>query len=171
MSLVAIDPGTVESAVVVWDGKTILHAEILPNSKVLIEFCRNRGGPFNDHLAIEMVACYGMPVGKEVFETVLWIGKFVEAWDSRVAQNFTFPAQLIYRRDIKHHHCGNMHAKDANVAQALRDKYGDKGTKRSPGVTYGLKSHLWQAFALATYVSETTIQPKENNEAKSPTTS
>lgn len=154
MNLVAIDPGTIESAVVVWDGKSITHADILPNPQLLQNYCRSAGYSFSD-LAIEMVASMGMPVGREVFETVLWIGRFVEAWNIRRVNE----ARLIYRHEIKMHHCGNMHAKDANVAQALRDKYGEKGTKKAPGVTYALKSHLWQAFALATYVTETT-QPQ-----------
>lgn len=147
----AIDPGTTDSAYVLWDGAKILRAEIIPNTIALTELCRKAWPGMT--LAIEMVASYGMPVGREVFETVLWIGRFVEAWESR---NAPFNSKLIYRRDIKHHHCGNMHAKDANVAQALRDKYGEKGTKANPGVTYQLKSHLWQAFALATFVTETT---------------
>lgn len=150
IAVFAIDPGTTDSAYVLWDGAKILRAEIIPNTIALTELCRKEWPGMT--LAIEMVASYGMPVGREVFETVLWIGRFVEAWDSRK----TLPAaRLIYRREIKMHHCGNMHAKDANVAQALRDKYGEKGTKANPGVTYQLKSHLWQAFALATYVTET----------------
>lgn len=159
----AIDPGTFDSAFVVWDGTTIRDCDIIPNGK-LLEFFPNA---MNHHdcrsCAIEMVASYGMAVGKEVFETCVWIGRFAQCWDEMLTgagQTYS-GARLIYRRDIKMHHCGNMHAKDANVAQALRDKYGEKGTKKNPGVTYALKSHLWQAFALATYVTET--QPKEPN--------
>ena len=28
-----------------------------------------------------MVACYGMPVGKEVFDTCIWIGRFIQEAD------------------------------------------------------------------------------------------
>jgi hypothetical protein len=41
-----------------------------------------------------------------------------------------------------------------NVRQALLDKYGAPGTKKAPGLTYGISSHVWAAFALATYYTE-----------------
>ncbi|WP_230687708.1 hypothetical protein, partial [Streptococcus pneumoniae] len=47
--------------------------------------------------------------------------------------------------------CGTMRAKDANIAQALRDKHGEVGTKKNPGKLYGIKSHLWSALAIADY--------------------
>jgi len=148
MTVFAIDPGTTESAYVQWDSvqRKILLMNIRPNTE-LLSFMSWRLRPKTDVIAIEMVASYGMPVGKEVFETVLWIGRFYERSEKEPL--------LVYRRDVKLHHCGNARAKDANIRQALIDKYGAPGTKREPGLTYGLKSHLWSAFALATFVSET----------------
>ena len=40
-----------------------------------------------------MIASYGMPVGKEVFDTCVWIGKFAEA--SGMKESY------IYRKDEK----------------------------------------------------------------------
>jgi hypothetical protein len=59
------------------------------------------------------------------------------------------------------HHCGNMRAKDKNIIQALKDKYGEKGTKADPGFFYGISSHVWQAFAVAAYVAEGGKSDKE----------
>lgn len=143
-TIVAIDPGTTESAVVVWDGSRILHSEITESGRV---FSLLLIYPFP--VFCEMVACYGMSVGKEVFETCLWIGEYRHFCTTR-GIGFT----PVYRRDVKLHHCGSSRAKDGNVIQALKDCYGDKGTKKAPGVTYRLKSHLWQAFAIATMVTE-----------------
>jgi hypothetical protein len=149
LNIIAIDPGTTESAILEWDGNRILMAEIWPNN-----LCRDwvkDAGP-GRILVVEMVACYGMAVGKEVFETCLFIGRIQEcAIRNTLLDNF----KLVYRRDVKLHHCGSARAKDANIRQALIDKYGAPGTKKAPGRTYGLKSHLWAAFALATYASET----------------
>jgi hypothetical protein len=153
MKLIAVDPGTTESAWVEWFDDKILGAEIWPND-LLIE--RLATGDPSECLAIEMVACYGMPVGKEVFETCLWIGEFKRQWKISTGQD----ARLIYRRDVKMHHCGNARAKDSNIRQALVDKYGAPGTKANKGLTYGLKSHLWAAFAIATYVTETILKCK-----------
>jgi len=147
MTVLALDPGTHESAYVHWsdaDGGRIMAAGILPNDEMLATVML---GVEADTIGIEMVACYGMAVGKEVFETCVWIGRFVE--------RCTQTPQLIYRRDVKLHHCNSAKAKDANIRQALIDKYGAPGTKKQPGVTYGLKSHLWAAFAIATFLTET----------------
>lgn len=152
MNILAIDPGTEQSAMVRWDGQKIISCGILPNFNVLSGLrCRAEA---DEKLFIEMVASYGMPVGREVFETVLWIGRFVEAWGNSTGRD----ARLIYRRDVKLHHCQSPRANDANIHQALVDKYGEKGTKTNPGVTYGLKKDLWAAFAIATFVSETTTE-------------
>ena len=96
-----------------------------------------------DELAIEMVASYGMAVGKEVFETVRWIGRFQQCWRDPDA------VRLIYRRDVKLHLCGSPRAKDANIRQALIDQLGPVGVKREPGPLYGVKSHAWSALAVA----------------------
>lgn len=144
--LIAIDPGTTESAVVAWDGNFIHEANISRNEDVaeLLKLT------LAEAIFIEGIASYGMAVGKEVFETCMWIGDFRRVWIGRGKG----PASLIYRRDVKLHHCGSARAKDGNVIQALKDKYGEKGTKAKPGTTYKLKSHLWQAFAIATMVTE-----------------
>ena len=136
MNILAIDPGTEQSG---WcclaDGYPI-ESGVLPNADLI---GRLRGPA----LAIEMVASYGMPVGREVFETVRWIGRFQQAWHSPEE------VRLIYRRDVKLYLCGSMKAKDANVRQALIDKLGPVGTKKSPGPLYGVKSHAWSALAVA----------------------
>lgn len=144
MTVIAIDPGPKESALIVWDGQRIHKYTIAPNTEVLARLGVHLD---SDMLAVEMIASYGMAVGREVFETCVWIGRFVERF-----QPGKF--QLVYRKDVKIHHCQSMRATDSNIRQALLDKYGEQGTKKAPGPTYGLKKHLWSAFAIATYVSE-----------------
>lgn len=139
-TLLAIDPGTTESGYCALNGGRIVFSGVLPNEDVL-DLLRPE---FADDCAIEMIASYGMAVGREVFETCVWIGRFSEAWRSRSGNR---PA-LVYRRDVKLHLCGNARAKDANIRQSLIDLIGPQGTKKAPGPTYGVRSHAWAALAV-----------------------
>lgn len=139
--ILAIDPGTEQSAyVVLRDGAIVQHG-IQPNHWLLgfVGSFRPEPSPL---LAVEMIASYGMPVGKEVFETCVWIGRFMQAWQP-------LPVEYVYRRDVKLHLCNSVKAKDANVRQALLDLYGPQGTKKAPGTTYGLKADEWAALGVA----------------------
>ncbi len=151
MIILAIDPGNKESAYVVYNTKkkNVLDFGKIENSKMLNYIINNNY--YIDTYLIEMVASYGMAVGKEVFETVFWIGRFYE---KTLCRNQAI-RELIYRKDVKLHHCNSVKAKDGNIIQALKDKYGDKGTKKEPGFFYGFAADVWQAFAIAAYYAET----------------
>lgn len=143
VEIIAIDPGPEQSAILFY-GRDGIRGDILANTDVLLELDKVRR--LNYHLAVEMVASYGMAVGKDVFETVLWIGRFIQCWPGDYTK--------VYRKDVKLALCGSLKAKDANIRQALIDIYGpgkDKaiGTKKAPGPLYGIKSHLWSALAIA----------------------
>lgn len=142
-AIFAIDPGSEQSAFVLWDGKQILDRSIMANEELRSVLYAL---PFAHSIAIEMIASYGMAVGAEVFETCVWIGRFIEARPYP-------PPSRYFRRDIKLHLCQSARAKDANVRQALIDKIGPPGTKKKPGPTYGMKSHLWAALAVAIYAA------------------
>lgn len=145
LRIMAIDPGPVQSAWVLWDGMTILDHGKVPNEE-LISLLGDRED-FSDpcHIvAIEMIASYGMAVGQSVFETCVWIGRF-----QQTAINRGMPVELIPRREVKLHLCNSVKAKDANVRQALLDKVGPQGTKKQPGPTFGIKADEWAALSVA----------------------
>jgi hypothetical protein len=136
--ILAIDPGTEQSGWCLLSSDCgVLDSGVLPNSQLLGRFVLQPIAHVNT-LAIEMVASYGMPVGREVFETVRWIGRFQQAWRDPEA------VRLVYRRDVKLHLCGSMRAKDPHVRQALIDRLGKPGTK-------GVTGHAWSALAVAVY--------------------
>lgn len=139
--ILALDPGTTESGWCAFDGQRPVFSGVTLNHVLLGRLALDRLS--DDTLAIEMVASYGMPVGREVFETCVWIGRFQQAWRDPEA------VKLVYRKDVKLHLCGSPRAKDANIRQALIDRLGPIGTKSAPGPLYGVKSHAWAALAVA----------------------
>jgi len=40
------------------------------------------------------------------------------------------------------------------VNQVLRDRFGEKGTKKNPGKLFGVHDHIWSALALAVYSAD-----------------
>jgi hypothetical protein len=90
-----------------------------------------------------------MAVGKEVFDTCVWVGRFLEHWRVTKPSPIEANVELIYRREVKLHICGNPRAKDANIRQALIDKFGVVGSKNNQGPLYGVKSHAWAALGVA----------------------
>ena len=152
---ICIDPGPQESGIVWMHGENPEIASIMDNHAVLDILKHEENAP--GELAIEMIASYGMPVGKDVFETCLWIGRFIQAWDGE--------HHLVYRKDVKMTLCGTTRAKDSNIRQALIDRYGpgkDKaiGKKATPGPLYGVKKHAWAALAVGVTRIETREQKK-----------
>jgi hypothetical protein len=143
----AIDPGSEQSAWVTLapgiEGPD--NFGITPNQELLDSL--NRGqAKWADVVVIEEIASYGMPVGREVFQTVRWAGRFEEA-----ACRDT-PVEYLRRLAVKTHLCHSAKAKDANIRQALLDRFGGehaKGTKRAPGPLYGVSKDVWAALAVA----------------------
>jgi hypothetical protein len=157
MTILAIDPGTEESAWVRYDPNehAVEDKGIWPNDQ-LLGFMRHNGlDRSHALLAVEMVQSFGMPVGASVFATVLWTGRFVEAWGG--------PFRLVYRKDVLLHLCNSRRAKDANVRQAILDRFPRTGGGKTPqigikaekGPLYGCRNHIWSALGVALTAAET----------------
>ena len=118
-TILAIDPGTTysgwclleDSKPVKWswdDNENILAA--LNNDVGVTPF------PYVEDVVIEDVSHYGMPVGKDVFDTVRWTGRFQQA--SLVDVTY------INRPVVKLNLCGSPRANDSTIRQAIIDLYG-----------------------------------------------
>ena len=148
----AIDPGTTESAWCLIDSTTLQPVRFAKESND--DVIEHLGEMYmsTDQNCIEMLACYGMPVGQEVLDTCVWVGRFIQYLiDHGVdADN----VGLVFRKDEKMTLCHSMKATDATITQALVDRfaYGQKnhgkGTKKDPGFFYGFKKDIWQAYAV-----------------------
>lgn len=165
MKILSIDPGNTKSGWILYGpgSMTVHDMGISDNFKLLDQISLEIAGELRcvaNHMAYEMVASYGMPVGKSVFETCVWIGRFIQAWGGGAP---------VYRKDVKMHLCHSMRAKQSNIRQAIIDKFpptgGGKipqiGIKAKPGPLFGISSHLWSALGVALYYAETVIE-KDN---------
>jgi hypothetical protein len=147
VKIIAIDPGTSKSAFVIYDeGDGILSTGTATNEGLLIKLRENE--EHCDLVVVEMIEGMGMAVGREVFETCVWIGRFIDSFED--GWHFEF----VTRREEKLLLCGSMRAKDKNVRQALIDMHGARGTKKNPGPTYGVTGDAWSALAVATVWDE-----------------
>lgn len=144
MKILAIDPGNIESgyAIIQMPDFKLLNYGKVKNEDILYVL----DDMIFDEVAIEMVASYGMAVGKSVFDTCVWIGRFTQALGGYV--------DYVYRKDEKMCLCGSMKAKDSNIRQALIDRYAKhdfkngKGVKKNPDTFYGVSKDVWQAIAV-----------------------
>lgn len=144
--ILAIDPGNIESAYCIIDENTYKPIEFgkIDNTYMLIKLKELK----YNKLIIEMIASYGMAVGSSVFDTCVWIGRFIQA---RNCADFEY----IYRKEEKMNLCNSMKAKDSNIRQALIDRFGEVGTKKNPGWFYGFKKDIWAAYAVGiTYLDK-----------------
>lgn len=138
MKVLAIDPGTSESAYVIWDGAKVCEHGYLANAALKQRLTGNR----YDVLAIERVFFYGRG-GCELTGTIEWIGRF----------DADCSAILIPASTIRSHICGTSKSGDPEVIAAISDRFGGRkqaqGTNKSPGPLYGITKHKWSALAVA----------------------
>lgn len=149
--IIAIDPGNTASA----------YAALNNNTYDLVQFAKQENQSFRKNIPdiikrcspsdviIEMISSYGMAVGREVFETCVWIGRYLEIFES-----MSIPTHLIYRTDVKMNLCGQARAKDTNIRIALIDRFAKfdfkngKGKKDNPDFFYGVSKDIWSAIAV-----------------------
>lgn len=154
--ILAIDPGNVKSAYALLDENLKPQKfGIVDNEDLLLIIDNCFFNRFAKYMAIEMVASYGMAVGETVFETVFWIGRF---WESANTDN----KYRVYRKDVKMNLCHSMRAKDANIRQALIDRFGVVGTKKSPGWFYGVSKDVWSAIAVGVTFADMHLKGRES---------
>ena len=138
-----------------WDGEAekVLRHDYYTNREICLGLSNYINYGMMDVLVIEMLKSHGMPVGKDVFETCRWIGVFQGVCEG---DGLFFETHLVYRNDVQLHFCQTTKAKTSNVSRVLKDRFGEKGTKKNPGAFYGMAGdHQWDALAVAVYWHDT----------------
>lgn len=163
--ILAIDPGNIESGYVILNDDLSVRRKGKVINEEMLNIIKSACYYKKVDVAIEMVASYGMAVGSTVFDTCVWIGRFVEK-----ANQWNTEVTYIYRKDEKMNLCGSMKAKDSNIVQALIDRFAPntpnkgKGTKKEPGWFYGFKKDIWQAYAVGVTYHDMYLKGSMSNE-------
>lgn len=161
-AILAIDPGSSVSGWVAYvpEHRELTNLAIEPNEK-LVDRLRTDTFAIGLTVVIEWTAPRGMPASAELFETMWWAGRFTEA-----AIGSGLSVARLERSLVKRFLCGTTAAKDANVRQALIDRFGGVGGKEAaigrksaPGPLYGVSSHLWAALGVAVTYADTGGDP------------
>ena len=182
MTIMAVDPGNVQSGWIVCCGPDEISGSGVMDNVQMLEWILDGGTPgFSglddipaaELLAIEMMRPRGQPVSRESMATLIWIGRFIQAWAPR-------RHKLIEREEVKMNICGRTNVKDPNVRQALIDRFGGDtvaiGGKKCrrckgkgwfgpgrptcgecsghgwyvrPGPLHGISGHSWPALGVA----------------------
>lgn len=145
--IVAVDPGSYESAFVLMDGLRIVNKAKVANERLLEALGQPGFRTDDDVLVIEVIDISYSFSGKEVFGTVFWSGRFAQAWGGRFHK--------LNRASIKAHLTGRATAKDGDVIKALTNRFGVKGTRDAPGYFYGFNRDVWQAYAVGVTAYDT----------------
>lgn len=151
MRILAIDPGTYQSAWVIFNSGTKEVTAGIEKNPVVLERVRVAEwfGAVPDVTVIEEIKCYGNVMGDELIQTCVWIGRFIEAR----TVNTEIPPQLIPRKKITTQLCNQPRANDTNVRAALIDLWGGKtlaiGNSKQPGPLHDVKKDMWSALAVA----------------------
>ena len=144
-SIIAIDPGPIESAYCLIENGTPTGFWKVRNDVLLAVLRR----PISGQVCVcERIRGYGMPAGAELFETCEWSGQYKEAVQARGCEWHWLP-----RREVKLALCGTSRAKDGNVRQAIIDRFGGKdkaiGRKKTGyGPLHGASTDMWAAIAV-----------------------
>jgi hypothetical protein len=112
----------------------------------------------NIEFIIETIVSYGMPMGQTTINTSIFAGRFFQ-----MVEDINCMVNFISRPEIKLNLTHSRRSKQKNVKQALKNRFGEFGTKKNPNRLYELKNnlvkggldHVWSALAVAvTYIDQ-----------------
>jgi hypothetical protein len=157
--VLAIDPGSMTSGYVIWDGKAIDVRGNVGNH-ILV---RGMEALHAGHLVVERGFSHARR-SLDTDATVLWVGRFMQRWiDLHGGREDS--ASLMSRSKVSQHlYAGKP--KDVLVRKALIARFGEPGKKGAPGLMYGLTGDAVQAFALAVAWYDLHCAEKESKHAQ-----
>ena len=154
MCILGIDPGTTQTAYCFCNYDTLKPISFgkVDNDTIMSDVLPQINDYAIECVAIEHIQGYGMAVGKEVFQTCIFIGRMLERIAHIQSKVKILP---IYRKDEKIAICGNLKANDTIIRHTLIDMFAQhdlkngKGTKDNKDWFWDFKADVWSAYAIA----------------------
>ena len=162
--ILSIDPGTTQTAYCFCNYDTLKPVSFgkVDNDVIMSDVLPQINDYAIECVAIEHIQGYGMAVGKEVFETCIFIGRMLE----RIAHiQRSVKILPIYRKDEKIAICGNLKANDTIIRHTLIDMFAKHDFKSGKGVKdnkdwfWDFKADVWSAYAIA-YTAKMMMEEK-----------
>ena len=100
MKTLGVDPGNTKTAIVFINGADIIDHFYLPNQEALEKIIDISMNYTKLEIYCEMIASYGMPVGKSIFDTCLFIGRIIEAVPETPARAPSTGALGVMEKDV-----------------------------------------------------------------------
>ena len=159
MDILAIDPGTKQSGIVLLrscgkvEGAVWENGPLLRYLKGVLSPPFPQADPAFTMLVVEEFRSYGQKIGASCIDTIFMAGRFAEGWPGDF--------DLMPRKDVLKTLCGTTRAKDKDVRAECLARYGGQdvaiGKKACAGPLFGITSHAWQALGLALAYKETRL--------------
>ena len=151
--ILGIDPGNELSAYCLCDYDTLKPISFgkVDNETIMSDVLPQINDYAIECVAIEHMQGYNMSVGKEVFETCIFIGRMLERITHIQSNIKILP---IYRKDEKLAICGNLKANDTIIRHTLIDMFAKhdlkngKGTVKNKDWFFGFRADCWSAYAV-----------------------
>jgi len=156
MLIIGIDPGPEKSGFCLYHHETprLIDVGYEKNRALLMKIKQSNA----DGLACENVKCYGMNVGQDIFDSLYWIGRFMQCW----MENHHRACKRIFRGEVCAHFCNNPKATKPQIKRVLMDRFGEMPTKKKPVAFYGPRGdirlvgdHMWDSLAIAVCYADT----------------
>ena len=165
MRVLGVDPGTKESAYVIYDParQRVVSALTADNDAFRNHLHEHVTVNPLDVLAIEqMVSTYRTAVGAETLETVWWAGRFFDVWFRSSPNVYRVPREQVRKHFAVALQANIRHVGDPEIRRGIFDRWGGKehavGSKKNPGPLFGIKGHEFAALAVAITWSETNVR-------------
>ena len=159
--ILAIDPGNTESAFCLVNASDLRPLAFAKTENMcgkedvlipeMMKALAENGCGENTQVVIENMESFGMPVGRSILDTCIWIGE-LKRWFTMAGLDVAY----VFRHEEKMTICHSARANDATIKQALIDRFAPntsnygKGSKKQKGFFYGFSADVWSSFAIAT---------------------